>query len=124
MPIILLVVLSLVFCAFGIYSNVVTDDCAQLDSCGDSPFDTISIINKASSESYLSIQNYTLVVFVVLSLFMLQCFRYSFRKVEDDCDDAIDSSSDYAMILRRLPPEVQVPDIEQMIEHRRASLTP
>lgn len=108
--IILLIVLSLVFCIFALYSNIVSTDCVDTDKCK-SPFDTISIINKASQEDFLSIQNYILVAFVLLSFIILQYFRYSFRKVEDDCDDAIDSPSDYAMILRRLPPEVEVADI-------------
>ena len=51
----------------------------------------------------LTIQNFTLLAFVILSVFLMQYFRYRFRKVEDECDDIITSPSDYALILRRLP---------------------
>lgn len=79
--------------------------------CDSSIFNTFAIVNKVSLLNYLTIQNYTVVGFVVLFLIIMQGFRYSFRKVEDDCDDAIDSPSDYAMILRRLPPDIKEEDI-------------
>lgn len=95
--------LSLVFSIFALYSNIVTGDCDPEDKCSNNAFDTLSLINKVSAEDYLSIQNYILLAYVVIFFFMIQCIRYRFRSVEDNCDDIVDSPSDYAMILRRLP---------------------
>ena len=97
--------LGIIFVGFALYSNIKGQDCKEEDVCSGNVFDTFAIINKASVEDYLSIQNYTVLGFVIFFLFLMQCFRYSFRKVEDDCDDAVDTPSDYAMILRRLPPD-------------------
>ena len=74
-------------------------------------------------EKNLTIQNYTVVGFVIVFIILMQFIRRSFRKVEDDCDDAIDSPSDYAMILRRLPEGTEKEDIERMIEEKRGFLT-
>lgn len=101
--ILLLLLLGIVFTAFAFYSNVTGKDCKGTDACSGNIFDTFAIINKTSLQGYLSIQNYTVLAFTIIFLFAMQGFRYSFRKVEDDCDDAVDSPSDYAMILRRLP---------------------
>ena len=100
---------------WALYSNIMGTDCKGEDTCSGNVFDTLAIINKVTIENYLTIQNYTVVGFVVLFLFIMQGFRYSFRRVEDDCDDAIDSPSDYAMILRRLPEGTEKKDIGDMI---------
>jgi len=44
-----------------------------------------------------------LLLFVIVSIFLMHYFRYNFRLVEDESDDMITSPSDYALILRRLP---------------------
>lgn len=72
----------------------------------------------------MAIQNYTLLAFVLVSIVVFQYIRYSFRKMEDDCDDVITSPSDYALILRRLPPDTLKHDVEKMIDDRRGFLTP
>lgn len=98
----ILLVLAVIFVGFALYSNIVSGDCQTSNKCA-SPFDTLAIINKSSHYAYLSIQNYTVLAFVVISFFVFQGFRYTSRKLEDECDDIIDSPSDYAIILRRLP---------------------
>ena len=103
------------FCIFALYSNIVSGYCEPNDRCSNNAFDTLAIINKINADNYLSIQNYMLLAFVVLCFFIFQCFRYNFRSVEDECDDIVDSPSDYAMILRRLPADTTTADIEQMI---------
>lgn len=52
----------------------------------------------------MSVQNYVLLGFVVFFLPLMQVIRYVFRKVEADCDSVTESPSDYAVILKRLPP--------------------
>lgn len=81
--IILLMALSGIFVSFAVYSNIKGGSCANKGSCSENVFDTLSIINKVSEEAYLSIQNYMLLGFVLLCIFLFQYFRYSFRKVED-----------------------------------------
>lgn len=73
--------------------------------------DNLAIINKISEPSYMAIQNYTLLAFVLVSIPVFQYIRYNFRRVEDECDDVITSPSDYALILRRLPEETTKNDI-------------
>lgn len=65
--------------------------------------DGLSIFNKVVSRQFLAIQNYTLLGFTFLSIGLMQYFRYNFRIIQDECDDTIDTPSDYAVILRRLP---------------------
>lgn len=59
----------------------------------------------------LSIQNYILLAFVVVNLLLFQYFRYNFRQIEEECDDIVNSPSDYAIILRRLPENITKEDI-------------
>lgn len=54
----------------------------------------------------------------------MQYYRYNFRVVEDQADDIITSPSDYALILRRLPPDTVKVDIQKMIDQKRATITP
>jgi hypothetical protein len=49
--------------------------------------------------------------------------RYAARKVERQCDEVINSPSDYAVILRRLPPGTTENDVMEMLEQRRRGLT-
>lgn len=70
----------------------------------DDIFSTLSIVNKFDEEAYMSVQNYVLLGFVVFFLPLMQVIRYVFRKVEADCDSVTESPSDYAVILKRLPP--------------------
>ena len=63
----------------------------------------------------MSVQNYIVLTFVVLCVFIFHAFRWNFRKIEEDCDDFVDTPSDYAMVLRRLPDNVEIRDIEAMI---------
>lgn len=71
----------------------------------------------------LSIQNYIVLTFVVVNIFLFHFFRYNFRKIEEECDDIVNSPSDYAVILRRLPEQITKEDLELMVEKRRAELT-
>lgn len=68
----------------------------------------------------LSIQNYIVLTFVVVNIFLFHFFRYNFRKIEEECDDIVNSPSDYAVILRRLPEQITKEDLELMVEKRRA----
>ena len=99
----ILFILGVVFVAYALYSNSKGTDCAEGDACSGNVFDNLATINKVTIENFLTLQNYTVVGFVVIFIIAMQFIRRDFRKVEDDCDDAIDSPSDYAMILRRLP---------------------
>lgn len=123
---IFLVVLTVIFAAFAIYSNVVGDFCSMEGMCSTGFLDFIdkvSIYNKSTSLLFLSIQNYTLLAFSLLSIFIMHYFRYKFRIIEDECDDMINTPSDYAVILRRLPEDTSKEDLEKMVEERRGTLT-
>jgi hypothetical protein len=51
-------------------------------------------------------------------------FRYKARGLMQQCDEVVDSPSDYAIILRRLPEKVTEAEIRQLIEDKKAELTP
>lgn len=79
-------------------------------------FNTLSIVNKINETDYLSAQNYVLLAFVVIFACIMQAIRYYFRKIKEDCDELVNSPSDYAIILRRLPSEATENDIRKMVE--------
>lgn len=60
---------------------------------------------------------------MVVILF-LQFLRLKGRELKKECDEVIDSPSDYAVILRRLPPKTNEEQIMAMVEERKKSLTP
>jgi hypothetical protein len=120
--ILLLFILALVFCIFGLYTNIVSKDCEKDGTCEINIFNTLSIVNKKDENNYLSIQNYILLTFVVLSIFIFQFFRYRFRKIVDDIDESIASPADYSIIFKRLPKGTTEKDIEEVIERRRGFL--
>lgn len=99
----LLFLLGLIFCIFGLYTNIVSQNCRTDNTCVENIFNTVSIVNKKNESSYLSIQNYILLTFVVLSIPIFQFFRYRFRLIVEDIDDFSASASDYSIILKRLP---------------------
>ncbi len=91
--------LTLIFAIFGLYTNVVSQNCLKDSQCANNIFNTLSIVNKKDESSYLSIQNYILLTFVVLSIPIFQLIRYRFRKIVDDIDEFVASPADYSMIL-------------------------
>lgn len=101
--IIFLVLLGLTFVVFALYSNISGGYCTTLDNCSNNFLDSFSIFNKSKNNSLLTIQNYMVMAFCILAILVLQYFRYNFRKIEDECDELINTPSDYAIILRRLP---------------------
>ena len=121
--VVLLIILGLIFCLFGLISNITGDDCKDLPKCQNTFFNKLSIVNKIKEESTLSVQNYVLVAFVFLFFFIVQFLRYNFRKLEMFCDQLVNSPSDYSIIIRRLPPLTRKQDIEAAIDEMRAQLT-
>lgn len=105
MVILLLVLMMIVFMGFALFSNITTNDCTSLSSCNSSIFNYISLINKRSSSFYLSIQCYLELLFIIVVILFLQWLRLKGRELKKECDEVIDSPSDYAVILRRLPPK-------------------
>lgn len=47
-----------------------------------------------------------MLAFVVISVFVLQFLRNEMQKLNDKCDFIVDSPSDYAIIIRRLPQNI------------------
>ena len=113
----MLVVFTIIFAGYCLYSNLSSSYCGSSSTnCEHNIFNTISFANKMNNNDLLSIQNYILLTFVVINIVLFQFFRYNFRQIEEECDDIINSPSDYAVILRRLPEEITKEDIERMVE--------
>lgn len=110
------------FSAFALASNILGEDCNQTRKCSPNIFNTLAIVNKIDENDYLSVQNYVLLAFVLLFVFLAQWVRYTFRQIEEDCDEMSDSPSDYAIIIRRLPKEIIEQKIEKMIDEERGFL--
>lgn len=124
MSIILFVGMSIIFTSFAVYSNYITNDCKTLQVCAGDVFSLMSLINKRSSSIYMSVQGYLELAFILLVICFFQLIRAMGRKLKQQCDEVVDSPSDYAVILRRLPPNITENDVMAMLEERRKSLTP
>lgn len=120
--IIMLLLMVLIFSAFAVYSNLVSSDCETKYDCLSDSFNTLSIINKESNSTYLSIQSYLAVGYVLVAILYLHYLRYRARQMEQECDEIVNSPSDYAIILRKLPKDTSEADIVELIERRRREL--
>ncbi len=94
------------FMGFAIYSNVISGDCQGLTNCIPDTFNLLSLINKNTKGDFMAIQSYLALVFVVVTILFFQYFRYKARVLQKECDEVIDSPSDYAIIMRMLPPKI------------------
>lgn len=101
--ILVLFMVFLVFCVFGIVTNLISSDCIVNGKCSDNIMNRLSIVNKISQDTFLTVQNYLLLCTVIVFILLMHVFRYWFRKIEMQCDIRIDSASDYAVMLSRLP---------------------
>lgn len=61
---------------------------------------------------------------MVVCILFFHYFRYKARQLIQQCDELVDSPSDYAIILRRLPEKVTEAEIRGLIEEKKAGLTP
>lgn len=68
-------------------------------------------------------QSYLAVAYVVVAVLFFHYFRTKARQLKQECDEIVDSPSDYAIILRRLPANVSERDILAFVEQRRTGLT-
>lgn len=64
-----------------------------------------------------------MVGFIVAYIFCSHIIRYKFRKIKIECDEIVDSSSDYAIIIRRMIEGVTESDIREMVEERNGFLS-
>lgn len=90
-----------VFVGFSIFSNATSTDCQSTNSCIVDGFTLI--LNKKSNTTYLTIQSYISLIFVLLSILYFHLIRFKARKLVEECDEITNSPSDYAIILRMLP---------------------
>jgi hypothetical protein len=109
--IILLLMMLVIFSAFALYSNIMSNDCLQNDKCSLDSFNTLSIVNKENNQDFLSIQAYLSLLYVVLSVAFFQVLRLQARRLEQECDEIVSSPSDYAIVLRQLPKNIIEDDI-------------
>lgn len=93
----------LIYCVFGLATNIVSNNCKIENQCVFSIFNQLSLINKLNQPTYLSIQNYLLLAFVIFFVLLTHFIRFEVRKVIAKCDDLIDSPSDYAVMISRMP---------------------
>ena len=72
----MLLLFTLIFAGFCLYSNISSDYC-DYDSvdCDYNIFNTISFANKIDKTDLLSIQNYILISFVALNIVLFQLYR-------------------------------------------------
>lgn len=79
----------------------------------------MALVNKQYQISFLSVQSYLSLAFVVFIILIFHYFRYHARKLKAECDEVMDTPSDYAIILRRLPPNTTEKDIMDLIDSRK-----
>lgn len=119
MTILLMLGISILFSIFAAYTNYITNDCPTLKACNDNPMNLLALINKKSSETYFQLQAWIELACILGVVLFLQWTRYGGRKLERKCDEVIDSPSDYAVILKRLPHGTTEKDIEEMVQQKR-----
>lgn len=119
----MLVLLLLIVAIFGLITNTGSDDCAANPNCREDFFNPLSIANKVNQTEYLAIQSYLCLAYVVIIIIYFHYFRMEARKLEQDCDEQVDSPSDYAIILKRLPPDISEKDILNMVQAKRCTLS-
>lgn len=68
-------------------------------------------------------QSYLAVAYVVVVVLFFHYFRRKARQLKQECDEIVNSPSDYAIILRRLPANVTEQDVLAFVEQRRTGLT-
>jgi hypothetical protein len=105
----------IIYASFCLFDNKTTGDCLHNGKCHDNFVDTFSFLNKQDSASGLEKQLGFILAFTVLSICVLQCLRNDQQKLNDKCDFILDSPSDYAIIIRRLPENITEQDIRDMI---------
>jgi hypothetical protein len=81
-----LLIMAIIFMGFSIYSNVVSNDCTTSTSCIPDTFNLLSLVNKSSKLTYLSVQSYLSLVFVIAAILYFHYFRYKARQLEQECD--------------------------------------
>lgn len=99
------------FGCFSVYSNITAGYCLTTAICQNTRFDLLSIINKLNHAEDLRGQNFALFICVVILFVFFLHVKYETQMVIKDCDSKVDSPSDYAIILRRLPQEVKKKEI-------------
>lgn len=114
--------MAILFMTFSIYSNITSADCEVFSKCLPDIFNILALVNKGSRILYLTIQSYLSLLFVIISIVFFHYFRFKARELEQQCDEVIDSPSDYAIILRRLPLEITEQDIVKFVEDRKQGL--
>lgn len=111
----LLFIMVVIFVGFSMFSNITSTDCQSTNACITDAFTLLSIINKQSNTTYLSIQSYISLGFVVVTILFFHFFRYKSRQLQEQCDEIINSPSDYAIILRKLPPSITENDVIEAV---------
>jgi hypothetical protein len=59
---------------------------------------------------------------VIAIIVLFHYLRWTARKLKEECDEVMDTPSDYSIILRRLPPDTTEKDIMELIEGRKETM--
>jgi Ca2+/Na+ antiporter len=86
MAALLLLIFTLVFCIYGLISNIRGDTCSLSADCIVSLFVRMSLANKIFDAASINIQNFLLVVFIFLYIPFLQLLIYLVRKTDQRAD--------------------------------------
>ena len=119
MSIVLLTILLVLFSIYAMVSNLQGKSCLPENGCDDSVFLRMSIANKIQDQSSITVQNYLLMTFIILFIFIIQFMIYTIRKGDQRSDAEINSPSDYSLLITQLPEGVAEKDILEMIHEER-----
>ena len=93
-----------VFSSYALYSNAKGNDC----DCGDSYSSRVtklSITNKLNDSKAIGMQTALCAVFMICYFIFSQWLIFRIRKKNAECDEIIDSPSDYSLLISHLPPD-------------------
>lgn len=118
----MLFMLIIDFSIYCLATNVHSNACETDAKCNNSEFTLLSIVNKKDNITFLSIQSYLGLTYVAMIIVLFHYLRHQGRVLEEECDEVVNSPSDYAIILRRLPPEITEADLLAMVEEKKRQL--
>jgi hypothetical protein len=83
---VMLLLMVLIFSIYCLATNVNSNSCQTDAKCNNSEFTLLSIVNKKDNVTFLSIQSYLGLAYVVIIIVLFHYLRHQGRLLEEECD--------------------------------------
>ena len=105
-----LLLLLTVFSSYALYSNLKGNNCDCADTYSNRET-ILSVTNKLNDSKSIGMQTALCAVFMICYFFFNQWLILRIRKKNVECDEVIETPSDYSLIVSNLPPNVTEEEI-------------